>query len=228
MTKEQFWENVSKTSDCWLWQRRRTKFGYGELSFEGRHVTAHRLSYELANGPPPAGARVLHRCDNPPCVNPEHLFVGSQADNVKDMDLKGRRRTARGDASGARTRPDRRPRGVRQWNAQLTDEQVMTLRARYDAGASAYEIAGELGVHPDTAWRAATGQQWAHLPGYSARTGRRTGMIHHHAKLDDEKVIEIRRRVAAGEEQEAVGTFFGVSQHCIWSVVHHKTWKRVP
>lgn len=75
---------------CWNWQGSRRGFGYGALSLNGRTKSAHRVSYEVFTGPIPGGQVVRHKCDNPPCVNPGHLVLGSQADNTADMVERGR------------------------------------------------------------------------------------------------------------------------------------------
>jgi hypothetical protein len=88
-----FWARVNKTDDCWLWMgsRNALRYGYGVYGKGGKY--AHRLSWEIHHGRPiPPGMNILHRCDNPPCVNPDHLFLGTQADNVVDMVRKGRAR----------------------------------------------------------------------------------------------------------------------------------------
>lgn len=86
-----FWMRVDKSDECWIWTAGRGDHGYGGLkNDEGRSVSAHRFSYELHHGPIPEGMVVCHRCDNPPCVRPDHLFLGSPADNVQDMFQKGR------------------------------------------------------------------------------------------------------------------------------------------
>jgi hypothetical protein len=93
---ERFWSKVDRTGDCWLWVAHRNAQGYGQFATGGHHgaqVSAHRFAWELTNGPVPDGMFVLHHCDNPPCVRPDHLFLGTQRDNVLDAWSKGRHRT---------------------------------------------------------------------------------------------------------------------------------------
>lgn len=90
--ERRFWSRASKPSlnACWEWQGGKTSDGYGASAIRNKSALAHRVAWELANGPIPAGMEVCHRCDNPPCVNPAHLFLGSHADNIRDMFAKGR------------------------------------------------------------------------------------------------------------------------------------------
>lgn len=115
---------------CWPWQRTTNSSGYGTASIHGRRTYMHRLAYELAFGPIPDGLYVCHRCDNPPCCNPAHLFLGTPRDNSQDMVSKGR--------GFARLRPP---------NYSALCENV---RAAYEAGASAADLAVEYGCHPAT------------------------------------------------------------------------------
>lgn len=91
MAAYHFWSRVDNTGECWLWTGSQ-RDGYGRLLFQGRFKLAHRVAWELTNGPIPDGLYVCHTCDNPPCVRPAHLFVGSQQDNLNDMVAKGRSR----------------------------------------------------------------------------------------------------------------------------------------
>ncbi len=120
---------VKHDSGCWAWTGKRTVDGYGLMSLgkRGRSATAHRFSWEHHRGPIPDGMCVLHHCDNPPCVNPEHLFIGTRADNVDDMWSKGR--------------------GTRQpAQAKISDDDVVALLAELDAGASGVATARKYGI----------------------------------------------------------------------------------
>lgn len=94
-----FWRSVDKTDTCWNWTASVNTYGYGQIRDEaGKYTTAHRVSYKLHSAAIPEGQSVLHRCDNRRCVNPAHLFLGTQADNMRDKTEKGRQ--ARGDRHG--------------------------------------------------------------------------------------------------------------------------------
>ena len=117
---KEFWDRLTRCADgCWVWQGSRLKTGYGTLSVDGRGWRAHRLAYTLAVGPIPQGLKVLHKCDNPPCCNPDHLWLGTQGDNIRDMNVKGRARGAPGLANV---------------KAKFSVEQVTEIRCRYESG----------------------------------------------------------------------------------------------
>lgn len=126
---ERFWSKVDTTSDCWIWTGAKLKSGgYGAMSSSrgGPTLRTHRVSWELHFGPIPAGIEVCHRCDNPPCVRPDHLFLGAHADNMADMVQKGR-------AHGGT------PPGERHHRAKLTDARVRAIRAEYATGTTSFQ-----------------------------------------------------------------------------------------
>lgn len=91
--EQKFWEKVSipeNAGDCWIWTGSKLRGGYGNININHKTKQAHRLSYELHYGKIPAGLDVLHKCDNPPCVNPHHLFLGTDKTNAEDRSAKGR------------------------------------------------------------------------------------------------------------------------------------------
>jgi hypothetical protein len=152
--KERFDEKVGRGSGCWLWTAARDPNGYGRINGDRRNrgVLAHRLSYQLYRGPIPPGMYVLHRCDNPSCVRPGHLFLGTQADNVADMNAK-RRHWRFADA------PEKACLAVKlSWRA------VRTIRRRVAAGEVQRRLAREYGVSPATLCRIIKGKAWKDIP----------------------------------------------------------------
>jgi hypothetical protein len=142
---ERFWSRVGKSDECWIYKGFLDKDGYGGFWAHGRNLKAHRIAWNLTNGPIPDGLRVCHRCDNPSCVRPDHLFLGTDADNVRDRQAKGR--SARGDRSGPRLHPDRLKRGEDNKAAKLTWEAVRDIRRRHAAGGvTMTALANEYGV----------------------------------------------------------------------------------
>lgn len=123
---ERFWNKVQKTESCWLWLGSSNRRGYGAIDVDGVLLRSHRVSWELANGPIPDGLYVLHRCDNPSCVNPEHLFIGTQKENMQDCSRKGRKAGLAGNENPA---------------AKLTAEDVHNIRKLHATGVGGNQIA---------------------------------------------------------------------------------------
>ncbi len=88
--QERYWQYVDKSGDCWEWLGRKSNSGYGMMNFDKKQYYVHRLSYMLRNIEIPKDHFVCHKCDNPGCVNPDHLFIGTYMDNIRDRDKKGR------------------------------------------------------------------------------------------------------------------------------------------
>jgi hypothetical protein len=134
--------NTANPWNCWEWNGAKTRFGYGMISFKKRAHLAHRISWSLVNGEIPFGMCVLHVCDNPSCVNPHHLFLGTQEDNVKDRDQKRRRLPPIGTFNG---------------RAKLTEQNIVGILedSRYQK-----VIAKDYGVGQSQIGRIKRGEAW--------------------------------------------------------------------
>jgi hypothetical protein len=151
--EERFWEKVDigNVNDCWEWiASKRT--GYGQFGIYKRRKSpfpAHRVSYELHFGLIPEGTLVCHSCDNPACVNPNHLFLGKDLDNARDRDQKGRSNHA----------------GEHNGNAKLTRKQVFEIIELRKKGLLHREIAQQFGVATNTVTQIVNGQRWRDMDG---------------------------------------------------------------
>lgn len=162
---DRFWEKVDKggANGCWIWTAGCVDSGYGSAFADGKHWKAHRLSWHLAHGPIPDGMCVLHHCDVRRCVNPDHLFLGLNEDNVRDRVEKGRSATPRPEAIG----------GERNSQARLTEVQVRQIWSRYASGESSQEeLSREYDVSESAIELIACGRTWQHL-GLGRIDGRR-------------------------------------------------------
>lgn len=159
---ERFWEKVSKDGPipphkpelgpCWMWTAgiNVPRGGYGMFALrKGVIRRAHRIAWELANGRPvPDGLWVLHHCDNPPCVRPDHLFLGTPKDNTDDMAVKGRANVQHGSERPA---------------ARLSEADVTAIRAARAQGAVGAELARQYGVHRTTIYHICQRDYWRHV-----------------------------------------------------------------
>lgn len=139
---ERFWSKVEKTEGCWLWRAGHSARGYGCFARTPTQICrAHRVAYELTYGPIPAGLYVCHHCDNRNCVRPDHLYLGTQHDNMRDRSLRDHHNAAK-----------------------LTTEQVREMRAIYERDRPTFEALGaQFGVRPRTASRIARRKERAHV-----------------------------------------------------------------
>jgi hypothetical protein len=155
---------------CWGWMGTTDEKGYGRIGRGGRGAgvcIASRVSYEIHIGPVPPGMWVLHHCDNPPCCNPRHLWLGTNQDNVDDMVRKGRQRSvgSPGDRNGARLYPERIVRGEDLHLSKLDAAAVRSIRDRHASKqATTRELADEYGVNVSTIRRILRRETWAHIP----------------------------------------------------------------
>lgn len=162
-TTERFLEKIviNADADCWLWIASVDSGGYGHFGIGNRLLKSHRVAYMMQYGVIPEGLKALHHCDNRRCCNPDHLFLGTQQENIADMVSKGRQRGAPGDRNASRLYPERRPRGESHSAAKLTAVQVDEIRRRYSAGGcSHYQLAREYGVARSLIYAILKGQIW--------------------------------------------------------------------
>lgn len=153
---------MPETTTCIEWTGGKAGNGYGVTSRDGRQVYVHRVAYMERYGPIPDGHVVAHKCDNPACYNPDHLFACTQAENLADMRAKGR--AATGARHGTKTRPERTARGERVASAKLTAKQVMAIRAEYAApDVSLAGIAKRYGIAFQTVHKIVKRHAWKHL-----------------------------------------------------------------
>lgn len=144
---EAFARHVIRTPDsqCWGWRAHMDKDGYPIITNDGKPMRAHRVSYELHYGPIPKGMFVLHHCDNPPCTNPQHLFLGNTLDNALDASRKGRLR-----------------KGITHHSAKLTEEQVIAIR-EIGNSKSQRDIAAIFGITQTSVGHILRRENWKHL-----------------------------------------------------------------
>ena len=135
--------------------------GYGQFGFtRSTPALAHRISWGLAYGPIPEGKHVLHHCDNRACVNPLHLFLGTNSDNIADRVAKGR--SAKGDAHWSHRMPHRKARGEAAGNVKLTEKDVAAIRSMLSAGVFQRVIAAQYGISRATVSKIKGGKLWRH------------------------------------------------------------------
>lgn len=158
-----FWAKVDRRGEdeCWPWMASKDDKGYGRYGVGRKPMLAHRVAWTLIRGAIGAGLFVCHKCDNPICCNPRHLFLGTQRDNMHDASVKGRINL--GDNNGMRKHPERRPTGERNANSKLTSPQVLELLARYEAGERQCDLARRFAVSPSHVCDLVQGKRWGHL-----------------------------------------------------------------
>jgi hypothetical protein len=145
---ERFWSKVDRSTptDCWLWTGGTCGNGYGNILWRKRKEIATRVSWEIAHGQPPGELFVLHTCDTPRCVNPAHLFLGTNRENALDAVAKGRMNT-----------------GERNGSAKLTEDDVRSIRRSLAAGERQCDLMRRYGVARSTMCNIATGKRWSHI-----------------------------------------------------------------
>ena len=227
-TIKRFWDkvDVKGPDDCWEWKLSKASHGYGQLS-SGHNKTphkAHRLSWEIHNGPIPEGLEVCHKCDNRACVNPDHLFVGTHHENMLDMVAKGRA-TQRGFP------------GERNGASKLTYKQVCEIRERYAQGSvSAAMLACEYPVGRNAIHLILRNKKW-HDPNYqidesvvgsalSLPRPHKAGEKSNFSKLTTEQISAIREMFSSGRTNKTeLATKYCVCIKTIWNIINNRTWR---
>lgn len=153
---QRFRSKIDKSGECWLWQGGRDKDGYGSFKLRGRTYRAARIAFRLNFGDP-RNYEVCHSCDNPPCVNPEHLFLGTSGDNQRDKWAKGRQ-------NEAFNLPENKARGSRVNTSKLSEAQAVEIISRLRAGEGLTAIGKLYGVTKQSVRAIKVGTNWKHLP----------------------------------------------------------------
>lgn len=137
--------DMKSDSDCWLWTGRTNPDGYGQFDCQNTAIASHRYMWSILNGEIPSDMVICHKCDNPPCCNPQHLFMGTVQDNVRDRDTKGRQANHSGTKNG---------------RAVLSEAEVLRVRALRDSGVTYKGIAREMGVSEGCINHILNGRHW--------------------------------------------------------------------
>lgn len=146
--RERFVDRIMWTESCWIWTGTTLPAGYGVMWFEGRQLLSHRIAWTVYRGPIPQGMQVLHKCDNPCCVNPAHLFLGTQHDNMHDMIRKNRSKLGKSQHTQVKgvVTPRHATSEGRKYT-KVSDEQVAEIRQKYFSGYGTQQaLADEYGI----------------------------------------------------------------------------------
>jgi len=213
MTPERFWAKVHQPQEadaCWEWQGGRHDDGYGRAGYANVLMLTHRLAWIFTHGTIPDGAYVLHQCDNPPCVRPSHLYLGTQRENMRDR--KERERFLGADMP----------------NARWTPEQVLAMRRAYGAGEAISSLAQRYGVGDARMSEIVHGKAYTHVPGATGNVGYRHGEDSPSHKLTEQAVREIRAIWETRTSSvKGLAQRYGVSYQTMRALLTGKTWKHL-
>jgi len=158
---KQIWDLVSKTPYCWIWQGGTDKDGYAKTWYKGKNLRVHRVIWSITNSKTiPKNMVILHTCDIPSCVNPNHLQLGTQKENMMDKKRKGR--CATGDNNGMRKFPKLLA-GEKCGTSKLTEKQVLEIRDKHKNGITGRELAKQYMVWPSQISNIINRKQWNHI-----------------------------------------------------------------
>lgn len=211
MLDERFWSKVNKDAPggCWVWTANRNNAGYGMFSCRGlgffHKKLAHRLSYEFSSGPIPQGKHVMHSCDNPACVNPDHLSVGTRSDNMRDCANK-----------------------FRSGNQIVTSEMRNAIISDYISGTPRREIAKKHGISPATVSDYISGKAM----GWMFTRETREEIAHSKqtkpsAKLNKSQVSEIKSLIRSGVSGVEIASRFNIHRATVSDIKTGRIWRDV-
>lgn len=200
---------VNPITCCWEWIANKNNKGYGMLRPGGTENKrlAHRISYELYKSSVPKGMHVLHHCDNPSCVNPDHLFLGTHADNMRDKESKNRANHA--DMMGEENA-----------SAILNDAKVVEIRNLYSGGESRQSLSARFGVTYGCIADIISNRSWRHLPESKKRKADQNN-----AKLKPSDIPVIRKMFSDGLNNHQIANKYGVSHTTICDIRRGATWR---
>lgn len=208
------WAKIDKKSEteCWIWQGTKTTAGYGVLRVNYKLKYAHRLMWILHNKTDiPKRGCICHSCDNPPCCNPAHLFLGSHSDNMKDAKAKGRI-----------------SHGISHFLTELTEDDIRQIRYLGQTNISHKDIGKRFDITRMSVNDIIHKRTWAHVdPEWKPPEHKSKGITHPFAKLDEDKVREIRQLIKEGNSQQATAKIFDVSRGTVEAIIKNKTWVHV-
>jgi transcriptional regulator with XRE-family HTH domain len=220
---EQYYE-IDEGSGCWIWQNEPDERGYGKIwdSDKGGHRMAHRVAFDLYRDEElpefSPDEQVNHTCHNPACVNPDHLYIGTQKENMQD-------------ALNVEAWGDDRPRGSDVGNSKLTEEHVVEIKERCIAGETQKEVAKDYPASHTMVNKIMIGEWWNHVgPDMSEvdyNAPEATGESHGKSKLSPDDVREIRRLSDTGMTYDEIAERVSVGTTAIGQIIRGETWQHV-
>jgi len=246
LEKDKFWKLVPQGKEgCWEWTGgTTTDSGYGCFSIRNWPYRAHRVALYITTGIQPPGFHCCHRCNNPICCRPSHLYWGTALENGADRVKAGTTRNGskthleaypRGSSHYSKIKPHLVLRGEKIWKSKMTEQSVIECRSMYRSGKfTTYDIARKFSITQTAAFNIVSGKTWKHLPGsvgvgsLESKNNRPKGEAAARSKLSEQQVIEIRREhLEHGVGSRILSKKYGIARSCISGILKGKYWKHI-